>query len=183
VRPERGSSPSSEAGARFEICQIIGRMMELWGFPKNLGRIWTLLYLQDNALSAAEIAEQLSISRGSASMALQELLRWGVVRKSWKPGERKDFFEAEENVPKMVLRVLNERELPAINEAIDALRAVLRGIEDGGGGASDPTLSRRTRDLLGIAETGRTLFLGLLGREGAGAPAWDVLLGGKEEPR
>ncbi|MFH1681019.1 MAG: ArsR family transcriptional regulator [Candidatus Eisenbacteria bacterium] len=182
MRPEREKQCSADQ-ARLEVCHIIGRLMELWGFRKNLGRIWTLLYLEDEPLCAAEIAGQLSISRGSASMALQELLRWGVVRKSWKPGERKDFFEAEQNVPKLVLRVLNERELPAINEAIGGLKEVLQALEEGAPAINEAALSRRTRDLLDITERGRSLFIGFLGPEGGGAPLWDVLSGGAEERR
>jgi DNA-binding transcriptional regulator GbsR (MarR family) len=173
---ERAYTP---AEARLQACHIVGRLMELWGFRKSLGRIWALLFLGDGPMCAAEIAESLSISRGSASMALQELLRWGVVRKSWKPGERKDFFEAEQDVAKMVLRVLNERELPAINEAIAGLRGVLSTLESERTG--DEALLRRTRDLLGITETGRALFDGLVGPESPAVPPWGVLRGGREE--
>ncbi|MFH1276908.1 MAG: MarR family transcriptional regulator [Candidatus Eisenbacteria bacterium] len=156
--------------ARLEVCQIIGRMMELWGFRKNLGRIWTLLFLSDEPISAGEIGDHLSLSRGSTSMALQELLRWGVVRKSWKPGERKDFFEAEQNVAKMVLRVLNERELPAIDEAIHGLGDVLRTLDENGAKSADPVLLRRTGDLLRLTESGRTLFKNLVGPSGPATP-------------
>lgn len=167
--PEKSPVPVA-IEARLEVCQIIGRMMELWGFRKNLGRIWTLLYLSDEPVSAGEIGEHLSLSRGSTSMALQELLRWGVVRKSWKPGERKDFFEAEQNVVKMILRVLNERELPAINEAIHSLEDVLRSLDEEGSKGADPVLYRRTGDLLRMTETGRGLFKNLLGPNGPATP-------------
>jgi len=148
--------------ARFEVCQIIGRLMELWGFRKNLGRIWTVLFLADSEVSAGEIAERLSLSRGSTSMALQELQRWGVVRKIWKPGERKDFFVAEENIAKMLLRILHERELPAIDEAISNLDEIRRELEETG---DDRQLASRTGDLLLLTQTGRALFLNLIGSE------------------
>lgn len=167
--PEKSPMPVA-IEARLEICQIIGRMMELWGFRKNLGRIWTLLFLSDGPISAGEIGDQLSLSRGSTSMALQELLRWGVVRKSWKPGERKDFFEAEQNVAKMVLRVLNERELPAIDEAIHGLGEVIHTLEQNGAKGEDPVLMRRTGDLLRLTESGRTLFKNLVGPNGPATP-------------
>lgn len=178
--PDREQAAGT-AEARLEVCQIVGRLMELWGFRKNLGRIWALLYLGAEPMSAADIAGRLSISRGSASMSLQELLRWGVIRKSWKPGERKDFFEAEENVAKMVLRVLNERELPAIRGAIGELQGVIAHLERSGADRADPTLHRRTRDLLGITETGRSLFEGMVGPDGPAVPLWSVLRGGIEE--
>jgi len=187
ARPKREPVPSL-TDARFEVCQIVGRLMELWGFRKSLGRIWAVLYLNEEPLSADEIADHLSLSRGSTSMALQELLRWGVVRKSWKPGERKDFFVAEENVIKMILRILNERELPAIDEAIHGLGEVLDEVSGGGKAASrskaDPQqdrLCRRTKELLRMTESGRTLFRALLGGQGAAGPFLRSLYGGMEK--
>jgi len=162
AQPERKVALHS-AETRLEVCQIIGRLMELWGFRRNLGRIWTLLYLSDGPVSAAAIAGQLAISRGSTSVALQELLRWGVVRKSWKTGERKEYFAAEEDVAKMVLRVLNERELPAIDDAIASLGEVLRTAERDGVAEEDPHLRARAGDLLGVIKTGRSLTAWLAG--------------------
>jgi DNA-binding transcriptional regulator GbsR (MarR family) len=182
ARPERETVFAPEE-ARLEICQIVGRLMELWGFRKNLGRIWALLYVSDGPLSAGEIAESLAMSRGSASMALQELLRWGVVRKSWKPGERKDFFAAEEDVAKVALRVLRERELPAIDEALGGLRRVLAGLERGLPEGSDRALHRRTEDLMALTETGRSLLRGFVGEEEGGPSLWSVFAGRREERR
>jgi DNA-binding transcriptional regulator GbsR (MarR family) len=50
------------------------------------------------------------MSAGAVSTSLAELQRWGVVRRVWRPGERKDFFEAETDFWKMISRVVNERE-------------------------------------------------------------------------
>ena len=44
-------SPTTEC--RLEVCHAIGRLMELWGFRKNLGRVWTVLFLSDGPMSAA----------------------------------------------------------------------------------------------------------------------------------
>ncbi|MCC6897616.1 MAG: hypothetical protein IT377_01510, partial [Polyangiaceae bacterium] len=73
----------------------IGDVIEHWGFRKALGRVWTVLYLEDVPLSAAEIAERLSMSAGAVSTTLGELQRWGVAKRVWKPGQRKEFYEAE----------------------------------------------------------------------------------------
>src|SRR5262249_42517623 len=36
--------------------------------------------------------------------------RWGVVRRVWKPGERKEYFEAETDFWRMISKVFDERE-------------------------------------------------------------------------
>src|SRR5258706_16187498 len=97
--------------AELEVADTVGRLMEFWGFKRRMGRMWTLLYLSPAPLGAAEIGAELKMSAGAVSMALGELVKWGAVKKSWRPGERRDFYEAETSVGKLVQRVLREREL------------------------------------------------------------------------
>ncbi len=44
-------------------------------------------------------------------MLLAELLQWGAVKKAWVVGERREHYEAETSIWKMVSRVFREREL------------------------------------------------------------------------
>ncbi|NUN16213.1 MAG: hypothetical protein HUU55_21510 [Myxococcales bacterium] len=105
--------------ATLDVCNAIGRLMEFWGFKRNLGRIWTLLYLHPHPLTVQQIQEALVISSGASSMALQDLEHWGVAHRRWAPGERKDYWEAETDIWKMVTRVMNERERNWIREAME----------------------------------------------------------------
>lgn len=96
--------------AKLLAADAIGDVIEHWGFRKALGRVWTILYLEPEPLPAPEIAARLAMSAGAVSMSLSELQRWGVVRRVWRPGERKEFFEAETDFWKMISKVINERE-------------------------------------------------------------------------
>jgi DNA-binding transcriptional regulator GbsR (MarR family) len=96
--------------AELLAADAIGDVIEHWGFRKALGRIWTVLFLEPEPLPAAEVSERLSMSAGAVSGTLTELQRWGVVRRVWKPGERREFFEAETDFWKMISRVVSERE-------------------------------------------------------------------------
>ena len=102
-------SESLEIAERL-AADAIGDVIEHWGFRKALGRVWTVLFLQQEPQPAAELSERLAMSTGAVSGALTELQRWGVVRRVWKPGERKEYFEAETDFWKMISRVVNERE-------------------------------------------------------------------------
>lgn len=93
-----------------KAADAVGDVIEYWGFRKALGRVWTVLYLSGEPLAAADLGERLSMSAGAVSMTLTELQRWGVVRRVWLPGERKEFFEAETDLWKMISKVINERE-------------------------------------------------------------------------
>ena len=96
--------------AELLAADAIGDIIEHWGFRKALGRVWTVLFLGAEPRPAGDIGEHLQMSAGAVSMALTELQRWGVVRRVWRPGERREFFEAETDFWKMISKVFDERE-------------------------------------------------------------------------
>lgn len=151
----------SELPLLHEVADAVGALMEFWGFKRLMGRIWTLLYLRGEALPAAALCGQLAISSGAASMTLSELERWGVVRRSRKPGDRRDYFEAETDVWKMISRVLRERELSQIERALetfDRVRAELEAI----GGTRMGEMADRIEKLAELARLGRGLLQALV---------------------
>ena len=111
------------------VSDTVGRLMEFWGFKRNMGRIWAVLYLSPDPLSAEDLRNLLQLSSGAVSMTLSELSRWGVVRKVWVQGERKDFFTAEVQLWRMISRVFNDRERAEIVAAIDAFEGALPELE------------------------------------------------------
>lgn len=162
------SAPSDLWPAEQLLSDAIGRLMEFWGFKRHMGRIWTVLYLQDEPLSAAELRDKLQLSAGSVSMALNELARWGVVKKVWMHGQRREYFAAESNLWKMVSRVLRERELVEVNEAIQAMESALSALAEKLC-AADPAVRARAETqrvriqrLLDLALLGQKLIAGLL---------------------
>jgi DNA-binding transcriptional regulator GbsR (MarR family) len=120
-------APTSFALARADlaVADAVGAIMELWGFRRQLGRIWAVLFLSDRPLAAPDLCERLHISTGLLSMSLAELRRWGVVRSVEIRGDRKEHFEAETNVWKLVSRVLREREKRAVESALATFEGVL----------------------------------------------------------
>ncbi len=96
--------------AELLAADAIGDVIEHWGFRKGLGRLWTVLFIAGEPLPAQAIGERLTMSAGAVSMSLTELQRWGVVHRVWRPGERKEFFEAETDFWRMISKVFDERE-------------------------------------------------------------------------
>jgi DNA-binding transcriptional regulator GbsR (MarR family) len=143
------------------VSDTVGHLMELWGFKRNMGRVWTVLYLAGVPLTAKQLRDRLQLSTGAVSMTLSELSRWGVVRKQWVQGDRRDFFEAEANLWRMISRVMRERERAEIVQAIEAfeeaLVALRRDAEEHGEGA-------RSRARMARERIERLLELGKLGR-------------------
>jgi DNA-binding transcriptional regulator GbsR (MarR family) len=109
--------------------------MELWGFRRQMGRVWTILFLSDRPLTAPEACERLGISTGLLSMTLADLRAWGAVRTVAAAGERRERYEAEPQVWRLVLQVLGKRERRALEEALHAFEAALAEVRAGAAGA------------------------------------------------
>ncbi len=92
----------------------VGNVIEFWGFKRNQGRVWALLYLRDTALTAAEIEADLELSKGGVSMLLRDLERWGVILRVRTPGDASWRYKAESDLLKMARRVIEEREFAFI---------------------------------------------------------------------
>jgi HTH-type transcriptional regulator, glycine betaine synthesis regulator len=178
------------------VSDVIGRLIEFWGFKRNMGRVWAVLYLSPEPLAADDLRNLLRLSSGAVSMTLSELARWGVVRKVWVQGERKDFFIAEVHLWKMISRVFGEREKVEIVSAIEAFEAALRALDRApahGTTTKDPDTQRRVdlqreriTKLLELAKMGQGLLDALLSTAKLDAgPLMRFLLGQKpgDEPR
>jgi len=158
-----GSALEPVTQAELEVADTIGRLMEFWGFKRPMGRMWTLLYLSPAPLGAAELGEQLKMSAGAVSMTLNELLKWGAVRKSWRPGERRDFYEAETSIGKLVQRVLRERELELVRQFGEALSNAELALPRPSEAGTAPDFKRdRVHELQRLARLGETLLTALV---------------------
>ena len=167
------------------VSDSIGRLIEFWGFKRNMGRLWAILYLSDRPLSGPEIQSRLQLSSGAVSMTLNELTRWGVVKKVWLQGERRDHYAAEGNFWKMISRVFNERERVEVLDAIDTMEDAIRFLKDKANEPEERARAQfqqeRIRELLDLARLGKQLLDALI-RDAKvdGSPLMKVLLGGTD---
>ena len=150
--------------AVLQVADAVGALIESWGFKRNMGRMWAVLYLDDHPLSAADLGERLGLSTGSVSMLLAELVQWGAVKKAWVVGERREYFEAETSIWKMVSRVFRERELHWIRTALDAFEAADKTLApaERGEAARRALIAERIGGLTQLAQTGAHLLQTML---------------------
>ncbi len=123
-----GPPASALRRAEQRAADTVGALLVLWGFKRQMGRVWTILFLSERPLTAAEACDRLGISTGLLSMTLADLRSWGAVRTVTVPGERRERYEAEVQVWRMVLRVLGSRERGALDEALRAFEASLEEV-------------------------------------------------------
>lgn len=165
---EPGAPRTSLWPSEIAVSDVVGRLIEFWGFKRSMGRVWAVLYLSPRPLTAREIRDALQLSSGAVSMTLSELGRWGVVKKVWVQGDRRDHFAAEVALWRMVSRVLSERERSEISSAIEACEQALAFAEsklasqDASERARATLQVERIRGLLELAKLGRRMLDALL---------------------
>ncbi|WP_224246026.1 GbsR/MarR family transcriptional regulator [Hyalangium gracile] len=108
--PESLSAPGSLAPWEAMAVEAVGNVIEFWGFKRNQGRVWALLYLRGEPLTAGEIERELDLSKGGVSMLLRDLERWGVVQRVRQPQDTVWRYAAETDLVRMVTHVIEERE-------------------------------------------------------------------------
>lgn len=110
--------------AKDELIQAWGNLGYSWGLNKTMAQIHALLMVSPKPLSAEEIMEELSISRGNANMNVRALLDWGIISRVSVPGERKEFFKSEKDVWAMARQVARERRKRELEPILKVLRDV-----------------------------------------------------------
>lgn len=123
------SAPGAEGSppGTWEAMAIdaVGSVIEFWGFKRNQGRVWALLYLRGEALPAAAIEQALTLSKGAVSMLLRDLEHWGVVSRVPREGAGPNRYLASTDVVRMVARVIAEREAGFVADIRRQLEAAL----------------------------------------------------------
>lgn len=107
----------------------LGRLAGFFGFSDVMGRLYGTLLLNPDPLSLDDLADQLDISKGSVSMNMRDLERWGMAKEVWVRGERKKYYTAESDLWRVIRNVLNSRErrevqlaLQVLSESVEKLR-------------------------------------------------------------
>lgn len=102
-----------------------GAMGSLWGVNTSVARVHGLLIASDRAWCLDEICQRLGISKSNVSTSLKELRSWGVIRKVFKQGDRREFYVCEPDVWKMLFCIMRERKKrefdPVVTNIKDAL--------------------------------------------------------------
>ncbi len=107
-----------------------GLLANGWGVSPLLGRIHGLLLLSGRPMTAEEVCARLDISRASASVQLNAMLGWGLARRMYLPGDRRQHYLAEPEPWtwfRRAVRVRKEREFdPVITGLDEASRQAVR---------------------------------------------------------
>jgi DNA-binding transcriptional regulator GbsR (MarR family) len=90
------------------LIEGLGRVFSQYSFPDVLGHIYGVLFLADEPLGLDDIAQELGVSKSTVSNNIRILEGVGYARKVWVKGSRRDYYEVERNLSKVVLETIEK---------------------------------------------------------------------------
>lgn len=141
--------------ATTDFIEGMGRQFEEDGAPRIAGRLFGFLMLQEEPCSLDDVAEQLRVSKGSASSNARLLEQLGIAERVTRAGDRRDYYRIS---PDMSERSL-ERAVQGIGSMLRRLR---QGAESVGG--RSPAVRQRFERAITFHERAQQVVSELLGQ-------------------
>ena len=117
------------ANIKQSFTQGLSEISRFWGFPKGMGAIFGVLYLSPRPLSLDEIVQETGLTKGAISTEIRALARMGLVHRSSRLGDRKDYYEAESDFYAAIRSILKERQNSEFDRALRSVRETLEVLE------------------------------------------------------
>ncbi len=114
---------------RKDFTEGLSQISRFWGFPKGMGAIFAVLYLSPTALSLDDIVHETGLTKGAISTEIRALARMGLVHRSSKLGDRKDYYEAEADFYAAIRSILKERQNSEFDRAVRSVKETLEIME------------------------------------------------------
>ena len=136
--------PEAIIRAQDSFVATWGQMGATWGISRTMAEVHALLYITGVPLCTDDVMERLSISRGNASMSLRALVDWGLIARTHKRGDRKEYFGAEQDVWALLQAVVRERmkrEVQPVLQSLYELRDVTEAARPGNEALGAPAVS------------------------------------------
>ncbi|MDP2776320.1 MAG: MarR family transcriptional regulator [Anaerolineales bacterium] len=114
-----------------DFVEGLSQISRFWGFPKGMGAIFAVLYLSSSPLSLDEIVQQTGLTKGAVSTEVRALARMGLVQRSSKLADRKDYYEAESDFYQSIRSILKERQNSEFDRSLRSVKEMLEKLEAG----------------------------------------------------
>jgi len=113
-----------------DFIETWGAMGSAWGINNSVARVHGLLIITDRAWCIDEIVERLKISKSNVSTSLKELRSWNVIRRTFKPGDRREFYACEPNAWEMLFNIMRQRKKMEFDPVLTGVTETFRKASD-----------------------------------------------------
>jgi DNA-binding transcriptional regulator GbsR (MarR family) len=123
--------------AEREVVEFFVHLGRYLSLPRSVGEIYGMLFASGWAMTLDDLVRRLDISKGSASQGLRLLRGVGAVRVTYRAGDRKDYYEAEVELPALMRGFLRDQLSVRLGHANERLNHLLEVVDDPVNGAPD----------------------------------------------
>jgi len=110
---------------RRRLTEVGGRTAQDLGLGRVVGQILVHLYLMQGECSLDDLARDLGLSKAAVSIAARQLESLGLLRRSWKQGDRKTYYRTADDIAS----ALHQGLLMLIRNKMGLLASELRDAE------------------------------------------------------
>lgn len=132
-----------------------------FGLNNIMAQLYATLYFSSGPMSLDDMVKQLGISKASASVNIRVLERYGAVKRVWVKGSRKDFYESEADIAKVIVNratSMGQKRLSELNDLITVSSNALGLIEDQDEKESVVVFRERLGKLKDLYEKAQAIF-------------------------
>jgi len=92
------------------LAELIGELIEYWGFKHIHGRIWLHLNLSQRPLDAQDLMDRLNVSKALISISMKDLIEYDVVKQAALSQTGTRTYVTNSNINEVIERILRSRE-------------------------------------------------------------------------
>ena len=121
------SKPADEV--RLRLAMVGGGLSQELGFGRVGGQILMYLYLWDGNCALDQLCADLRLSKAAVSIAVRQLETLGLVRRTWKSGDRKSYYRSADHIGTALRRgllALIQRKLELVGREFDEAEEALK---------------------------------------------------------
>jgi len=114
--------------AQDMLLEKVNKFCREFGLNNIMAQLYAILYFSKKPLSLDDMVERLKISKGSASVNIRVLERDDIVRRIWVKGSRKDYYEAEIDISKVMIeriKSMASRRIAEVDDMLNTINSIL----------------------------------------------------------
>lgn len=141
----------------------LNTVCEKFGLNNIMAQLYVILYLNSKPLSLSDMVKELQISKGSVSINIRALERYGAVKRVWVKGSRKDYYEAEPDIARVIMQRVRAMASDRLSEIDDMLKSsydMLNSADSQNGGTNErrEMFKEKLKTLKDLHEKAKSMF-------------------------
>jgi|GEM_PF-1482730 len=173
------AAPTSFRDLESHAGEGIGQAFRIYGLNPLYGRLYTSLFLSAEPISLPQLTKRLNVAKSTVSVAIRQLVSFGVVRRENRPGDRRDYYAIVDDPMAVLSHFLHHfvtLEIQHGQDVVDTLQAALQqpGGDDWPDDEALHVLQRRVQALALVTQLSATLVSDIL--QGPGRLTQDHLI-------